>query len=51
MDIEWVMEDNILYHVQARPITTLKTKAKEKIVTDAIPLLEGLPAASNKRNS
>ncbi|OQA31943.1 MAG: Phosphoenolpyruvate synthase [archaeon ADurb.Bin336] len=46
MDIEWAMEDNILYIVQARPITTLKTKAKgEKIVTDAIPLLEGLPAA------
>lgn len=46
MDIEWAMENNVLYIVQARPITTLKTKTKgEEIITDATPLLEGLPAA------
>ena len=46
MDIEWAMQDNVLYIVQARPITTLKNKGQgEEIVTNVLPILEGLPAA------
>jgi pyruvate,water dikinase len=46
MDIEWAMQDDVLYIVQARPITTLKNKVKgEEIVTDTKPIIEGLPAA------
>lgn len=46
MDIEWAMQDDVLYIVQARPITTLTSKVEgEELVTTAIPILEGLPAA------
>jgi len=46
MDIEWAMQDDVLYIVQARPITTLKNKGQgEEIVTNILPILEGLPAA------
>jgi len=46
MDIEWAMQDDVLYIVQARPITTLKSKVSgEEIVTNVLPILEGLPAA------
>ncbi len=48
MDIEWAMEKNELFIVQARPITTLglKDKIEEKMdTTDKKPLLEGLPAS------
>ncbi|MDD4251420.1 MAG: PEP/pyruvate-binding domain-containing protein, partial [Candidatus ainarchaeum sp.] len=53
MDIEWGMENNILYIVQARPITTLgkKTSTKEdvkqveKSFSGKEILLNGLPAS------
>ncbi len=46
MDIEWAMQDDVLYIVQARPITTLKNKGVgEEIITNVLPILEGLPAA------
>lgn len=46
MDIEWAMEGNTLFIVQARPITTLNNKgAGEEIVTNIKPLIEGLAAA------
>ncbi|MEK6958815.1 MAG: phosphoenolpyruvate synthase [archaeon] len=48
MDIEWAMEDNVLYIVQARPITTLKSKVHEKkldITAENKQLLKGLPAS------
>ncbi len=46
MDIEWAMQDDVLYIVQARPITTLKSKGDgEEIVTSVKPILEGLPAS------
>ena len=46
MDIEWAMEKNVLYIVQARPITTLNKKVEgESIETTQKPLIEGLAAA------
>jgi len=46
MDIEWAMQDNVLYIVQARPITTLKNKGVgEEIITEITPIMIGLPAA------
>ncbi len=46
MDIEWAMEGNVLYIVQARPITTLNMKVKGSTVeTTEKPIIEGLPAA------
>jgi pyruvate,water dikinase len=46
MDIEWAMEGNILFIVQARPITTLTKKVSgEEIQTSAKPIIEGLSAA------
>ena len=46
MDIEWAMENNELFIVQARPITTLEKKVSGQAVeTTQKPLLEGLAAA------
>jgi len=46
MDIEWAMEHNELFIVQARPITTLEKKvAGQAVETTQKPLLEGLAAA------
>jgi pyruvate, water dikinase len=49
MDIEWGLENNILYIVQARPITTLgkavKESDKEIDFSDKKVLLDGLPAS------
>jgi len=46
MDIEWAMEKNVLYIVQARPITTLNKKVEGKSVeTNQTPLIEGLAAS------
>ncbi len=53
MDIEWGLEDNILYIVQARPITTLAKKnlendeKKDSVakISDEKILLKGLPAS------
>jgi len=51
MDIEWAMEKETLYIVQARPITTLGLKSKmkeqadEEIEVKEKPILEGLPAS------
>ncbi|MFA6269434.1 MAG: phosphoenolpyruvate synthase [archaeon] len=46
MDIEWATQDNVLYIVQARPITTLNKKTLgEEIQTQIKPLIEGLAAA------
>lgn len=46
MDIEWAMEGNVLFIVQARPITTLTKKvAGEEIQTTVKPIIEGLAAA------
>jgi pyruvate,water dikinase len=40
-DIEWTMEDGKIYIVQARPITTLKRKPKEKEVLEVEKMEEG----------
>ncbi|MCX6801298.1 MAG: phosphoenolpyruvate synthase [Candidatus Diapherotrites archaeon] len=46
MDIEWAMEKNVLYIVQARPITALDKKiAKTKVETGEKPIVEGLGAS------
>ncbi|MFA5125493.1 MAG: phosphoenolpyruvate synthase [archaeon] len=46
MDIEWAMEHDELFIVQARPITTLQKKtAGEEIKTTTKPIIEGLPAS------
>ncbi|VVB76159.1 putative phosphoenolpyruvate synthase [uncultured archaeon] len=46
MDIEWAMENNELFIVQARPITTLERKvAGQAVETTQKPILEGLAAA------
>jgi pyruvate,water dikinase len=46
MDIEWAVENNTLYIVQARPITTLNKKtAGEEIHSNAEVLLTGLSAS------
>ncbi len=51
MDIEWAMENNVLFIVQARPITTLgsgkKAEEESKGTIDATekPILEGLKAS------
>ena len=55
MDIEWAIENNKVYIVQARPVTTFKTKEKKKEETEEIKeektekeakvLLRGLPAS------
>ena len=51
MDIEWAMEKDRLYIVQARPITTLESgkkaeeKSKGEINATEKPILEGLPAS------
>jgi len=46
MDIEWAMEHNELFIVQARPITTLEKKVEGSAVqTTQKPILEGLAAA------
>ena len=51
MDIEWAMEKDTLYIVQARPITTLGSGAKAAdeaigtVETSEKPILEGLPAS------
>jgi pyruvate,water dikinase len=48
MDIEWAMQDNNLFIVQARPITTLNIGKKikeEKIKAHGEVLLEGLSAS------
>ncbi|MBT4870076.1 MAG: phosphoenolpyruvate synthase [Candidatus Diapherotrites archaeon] len=51
MDIEWAMEGNELYIVQARPITTLESgkkaeeESKGEVETSEKPILEGLPAS------
>jgi pyruvate,water dikinase len=46
MDIEWGMEDNTLYIVQARPITTLQKKIDDaEVKTSEKPIIEGLAAS------
>ena len=51
MDIEWAMEKDVLYIVQARPITTLGSGAKAEeesigtVETTEKPILEGLAAS------
>lgn len=49
MDIEWAMENEILYIVQARPITTLgldkKNEGHENLEVKEEPILIGLPAS------
>lgn len=46
MDVEWCLENNNLYIVQARPVTTIKpAKEVEKAVAAKEPLLKGLPAS------
>lgn len=46
MDIEWALEDDKLFIVQARPITTLGKKVTGSAVqTTDKPIIEGLPAA------
>ncbi len=50
-DLEWAYEDNKLYIVQSRPITTLKETedlqklSKNKLDPDKIPILTGAPAS------
>jgi pyruvate,water dikinase len=46
MDIEWALENKQLYIVQARAITTLQKKEKEKIIeTKEKPIAKGLRAS------
>ena len=46
MDIEWAIEDNRIYIVQARPVTTLKAREEEQEETaTGKQLLEGLAAS------
>ena len=46
MDVEWAMEDDVVYIVQARPVTTIKGAGEvEKKVTEGKILLRGLPAS------
>jgi len=47
MDIEWALENNELFIVQARPITTLKTEVTKKGVVDGTKtvMLKGLGAS------
>jgi len=46
-DIEWATEENKVYIVQSRAVTTLlkKREESEKIVTETKPILEGLGAS------
>ncbi len=51
MDIEWAIENNNVYIVQARPITTIKSKKqeqkeqREERTTEEKVILKGLPAS------
>ncbi|MBU4256160.1 MAG: phosphoenolpyruvate synthase [Candidatus Thermoplasmatota archaeon] len=50
MDVEWCMENNEIYIVQARPVTTIKKggikmEKEEKFVKERKILVKGLPAS------
>jgi len=50
MDVEWCMENNEIYIVQARPVTTIKKEEikmekEEKFVKEKNVLVKGLPAS------
>jgi len=50
MDVEWCMENNEIYIVQARPVTTIKKEEikmekEEKFVKERKVLVKGLPAS------
>jgi pyruvate,water dikinase len=44
-DIEWAKEDNELFIVQTRPVTTIKEAAGAELLIDAPILLSGAPAS------
>ncbi len=45
-DIEWAKENNELFIVQTRPVTTIKEAAAADLLIDAPVLLSGAPASS-----
>jgi pyruvate,water dikinase len=44
-DIEWAKEDNQIFIVQTRPVTTIKEAAEVELETEAPVLLTGAPAS------